>query len=120
MTRRQRHIGRWVAIPDGIGTAAVLDRSTDEPVVSGLPAQDAELLARDWNKNELPPSHPPYGASCPATSPTAGPDRATAPPPRRPACTAPTTARPGCRCAATTAAPWPTGAGWRAGTASRW
>lgn len=47
-----KRFGRYVAIPDGIGTSAVLDRSTDQPVVSGLPAHDAEMLARDWNQHE--------------------------------------------------------------------
>lgn len=55
MTKR---FGKYVAIPDGydvttcIGTCAVLDRTTDQPVVSGLTPDDATQLARDWNRSE--------------------------------------------------------------------
>lgn len=51
MTKR---FGRYVAIPDGIGTAAVLDRTSDRAIASGLPPADAEQLARDWNRHEPP------------------------------------------------------------------
>lgn len=53
---RQRHFAKYTAIPDGIGTSAVLDRTTDQVVkgTEGLPPEDATQLARDWSRHEPP------------------------------------------------------------------